>query len=723
MFKILGAQNQMPLCEADQRRPHGKRHADLYPLGCVSEAVVHTLPKKIGDIIAGKARSTKIEQFVAKLLKEKSLVERIGGYCEGNEPARAKIALLDLVVLDAALFHCQARENQLLTEIITKLSQALGRPGMLTYELITIINPPEATRGFLPGKEGSVEREFYLRHGQIEVHLADTLTHLRAAREKLLRSPIAEAEVSESLLAARDQYREVLNHMQDFFGPLNAKAFESFRRFNAGVRGAPGPSGLYSANTYAVQLAVFGDTIASRVAAMLEKKALLPPDCVETVESEFKASAEGLSMLRLSQRAGISSAIRDLVAELMQDHIAVSYSHRRAFSRLVPPSDTPEQRGTGGVYNPHKYIYGGLTMLEKGYQEFLWAREDHQLMRGPIAQVEIADNYSVSRVIRGAWQLAGGHGVVDRESALGDLEGYARAGITFDCADIYTGVEELIGEVNRRLSSALKAKVHTKFVPNLDMLADISREYIEKSIRGSLSRLSVDALDLVQFHWWDFSIPGHVEAALELRRLKELGLIRNIGVTNYDSEHLRELLEAGVPIVSNQVQYSLLDSRPERSLGAFAKLHDIKLLCYGTVAGGFITEKYLGAVEPDSPLENRSLVKYKLMIDEIGGWEPFQELLKAVHEVAIKHSVSMASVASRYVLERSAVAAVIVGGRQASQLQKNQEILEFALDEEDYAKLNRVLEIFIPVPGEVYELERQRTGKHGAIMRYKLQVP
>src|SRR5262249_48913109 len=119
--------------------------------------------------------------------------------------------------------------------------------------------------------------------------------------------------------------------------------------------------------------------------------------------------------------------------------------------------------------------------------------------------------YEISRVIRGGWQLAGGHGAVDRRTAVDDLIASAEAQITtFDCADIYTGVEEIIGEFrtayrNKHGAEALaRIKVHTKFVPDLDVLARISKTHVASVIDQSLRRLRTERLDLVQFHWWDY---------------------------------------------------------------------------------------------------------------------------------------------------------------------------------------------------------------------------
>nr|MBP9105957.1 aldo/keto reductase [Gemmatimonadaceae bacterium] len=65
--------------------------------------------------------------------------------------------------------------------------------------------------------------------------------------------------------------------------------------------------------------------------------------------------------------------------------------------------------------------------------------------------IDLAPSYRISRLIKGGWQLAGGHGTIDRAQAIADMQAFAEAGITtFDCADIYTGVEELIGEFLRQ---------------------------------------------------------------------------------------------------------------------------------------------------------------------------------------------------------------------------------------------------------------------------------
>lgn len=348
-------------------------------------------------------------------------------------------------------------------------------------------------------------------------------------------------------------------------------------------------------------------------------------------------------------------------------------------------------------------------------------------MTAVVERFRLAPQYSISRVIKGGWQLAGGHGTVERERALADMRLYVEAGITtFDCADIYTGVEGLIGEFLRRHQVAMRdgqlpdVQVHTKYVPDLDTLPMLTRRDVEAVVDRSLQRLGVERLDLVQFHWWDYGIPGYVEAASHLDALRKAGKIRHIAVTNFDVPHLVEILEAGVPVVSNQVQYSVLDRRPERGMVEFCERHGISLLCYGTMAGGFLSDRYVGIPEPMPPFENRSLTKYKLIIDDFGGWPLLQQLLATLDGIARKHGVSLATVATRTILQKRGVGAAIVGVRNARHLPDTLRLFGFALDQQDLDAIERITERAQRPAGDIYSLERIKGGKHAVIMKTNL---
>lgn len=346
--------------------------------------------------------------------------------------------------------------------------------------------------------------------------------------------------------------------------------------------------------------------------------------------------------------------------------------------------------------------------------------------------VETADlrpGHRISRVIKGGWQLAGDHGEVRRDQAIADMEAFLDAGITtFDCADIYTGVEEMIGHFiadvrNRRGAEvADRVMVHTKLVPDLGRLADIRPDEVEAIVDRSLKRLQIEQIPLVQFYWWDISIGHPVEALDVLKECRKKGKIANLGATNWNTPVMDRFCDAGFDVVSAQVQYSVLDRRPAGAFSEWGARRDVQILAYGTLAGGFLTENWLGQPDPGFAFENRSLVKYRLIIDEFGPWELFQTLLQTLQGIGDKHGVALASVATRWVLDQPQVAAAIVGARYARHLPKTLEVFRFQLDAEDRAKIDAVLAQASGPSGPVYGLESDRSGRHGRIMKYNLNT-
>ena len=331
--------------------------------------------------------------------------------------------------------------------------------------------------------------------------------------------------------------------------------------------------------------------------------------------------------------------------------------------------------------------------------------------------VTLGPGFAVSRIAKGNWQLAERHGApYVREAAIEDMRRFVEAGVTlFDCADHYVGVEELIGEFRRRHPDhARRLRVSTKVVPDLGSLSRLSRGDLQHIVDRSCARLGVERLDLVQFHWWDYRVPGYVEAMHWLHELRVAGRIELVGTTNFDRARLAEIVASGVSIATHQLQYSVLDHRPEHGLSAFCAAHGIALLCYGTLAGGFIGERWLGAPAPRPPFVNRSLVKYRLIIEDFGGWRRFQELLAVLDAIAKRRRVSLASVAIRYVLEKPQVAVAIVGARDATHLDALTQTV--TLDASDRAAIARMVAQADGPRGDCYDLERVEGGPHSAIM-------
>jgi aryl-alcohol dehydrogenase-like predicted oxidoreductase len=315
-----------------------------------------------------------------------------------------------------------------------------------------------------------------------------------------------------------------------------------------------------------------------------------------------------------------------------------------------------------------------------------------------IAKTQLAPDLPICRLLNGLWQVSGGHGPIDRRAAIEDMLAYHDAGFTtWDLADHYGPAEDFIGEFRRRFAAqrgveALsQIQAFTKWVPEPGRM---TRQIVEENINVSLRRMGVDTLDLLQFHWWDYADANYLEALRYLAELRDEGKIRHLALTNFDTEHLQIIAEHGIRIVSNQVQYSLIDRRPEVQMSQFCQAHGIQLLTYGTVGGGLLSERFLRQPEPTrSTLNTVSLRKYKQMVDAWGGWGLFQGLLSVLKHVADKHRVSMANIAVRYILDRPAVAGVIVGTRLgvAEHREDNARSFDVTLDTEDHAQLEAVL--------------------------------
>jgi aryl-alcohol dehydrogenase-like predicted oxidoreductase len=313
--------------------------------------------------------------------------------------------------------------------------------------------------------------------------------------------------------------------------------------------------------------------------------------------------------------------------------------------------------------------------------------------------IAFTPDMQICRLLNGMWQVSGGHGRIDPEAAVAEMIAYHEAGFTtWDLADHYGPAEEFIGAFRRQLrerrgeDALAGVQAFTKCVPRP---GPMTREVVEHNIGISLRRMDVDTLDLLQFHWWEYDDNRYLDALTHMADLQKEGKIRHLALTNFDTEHLRRILDHGIQVVSNQVQYSLIDRRPDVAMAPLCQERGIHLLTYGTFAGGLLSEAYLGQDEPrGAALQTVSLRKYKQMVDAWGGWGLFQRLLATLKEIADKHQVSIANVAVRAILDRPAVAGVIVGTRLglAEHRADNARVFEFSLDDEDRLRLDAVLE-------------------------------
>jgi aryl-alcohol dehydrogenase-like predicted oxidoreductase/enamine deaminase RidA (YjgF/YER057c/UK114 family) len=316
----------------------------------------------------------------------------------------------------------------------------------------------------------------------------------------------------------------------------------------------------------------------------------------------------------------------------------------------------------------------------------------------------LAPDLDVSRVLTGLWQIADMERdgrTIDLDRAAEAMEAYAAAGLTtFDMADHYGSAELVAGLFRERRGTPGGVQLFTKWVPKP---GPVTRNDVRAAVERALVRLRSPTIDLLQFHAWSYADPSWLDALFHLQELKREGLVRHLGLTNFDTAHLRIALASGIEVVSNQVSFSLLDRRPRRLMTDLCLARGVKLLAYGTLAGGWLSDRWLGQEEPDWERTGTwSQMKYGRFVRAIGGWAGLQRVLVASAAVARRHGVSLANVATRFVLEQPAVAGVIIGARlgASEHIADNRRLFGFSLTDEDRAELEAALATLDPLGGE-----------------------
>ena len=209
-----------------------------------------------------------------------------------------------------------------------------------------------------------------------------------------------------------------------------------------------------------------------------------------------------------------------------------------------------------------------------------------------------------------------------------------------------------------------------------------------------------------KFYWHDYRFKNYVRTMQYLAELREGGKIKHVGLTNFDTNCMQEMLDGGVKPAMNQVQYSLLDRRPENRMVAWCEANDVPLLPFGVAAGGFLSEKYLGVDPRSVELNTYSKSKYASVIQQSGGWAWFQQLLGALQGIGQKHGASITNVAARWVLDKPVVPAIIIGARNAAHVADHAALMQLQLDDEDRALIQGVLDEGKPPRQDVYSWER-----------------
>ena len=322
-----------------------------------------------------------------------------------------------------------------------------------------------------------------------------------------------------------------------------------------------------------------------------------------------------------------------------------------------------------------------------------------------VPRYELAPGFDIARMITGLWQIADMERdgrVFDPAAAVQAMARYTDVGLTtFDMADHYGSAEEIAGRFRAQaLASGQCVELLTKWVPKPGAL---TKQQVAAAVDRALERLGTERIDLLQYHAWNYADPAWLDGLFWLEELVSAGKIGHLGVTNLDTAHLRMLDSTGVDVVTNQVCCSLLDRRAQGAMSDLCAGRGVKVLAFGVLAGGFLTERWLGLSEPESEaLETWSEMKYKRFVDIAGGWDALQALLEVMSRVATRHGVSMANVACRYVLDLPVVAAIIVGARvgKSQHIDDNLRAFDFAFDDEDRVAIEAAASALQPIPGD-----------------------
>jgi len=309
----------------------------------------------------------------------------------------------------------------------------------------------------------------------------------------------------------------------------------------------------------------------------------------------------------------------------------------------------------------------------------------------------------VSEVALGTMQFGGrmNMGNLGQEDTTRMVKTALGSGINFiDTADVYS-----LGESETLLGNALKGirqeivlatKVRLPMSENFNR-SGATRVNILREVEGSLKRLQTDYIDLYQVHGWDSNTPLE-ETLRTLDDLVRQGKVRYIGLSNLMSWQAATaiMLQERLGLekyVTAQMYYSLVGRGLENEFQSFAEYHNIGILVWSPLAGGFLTGKY----------SRENPAAHGTRFAEAGSFVPFDRemgyrVVETLKQVAARHNASPARVALSWVLGRPAVSSVIIAARKVEQLEDNIGAVDLHLSDEEVRLLDTASDPGVPYP-------------------------
>ena len=311
----------------------------------------------------------------------------------------------------------------------------------------------------------------------------------------------------------------------------------------------------------------------------------------------------------------------------------------------------------------------------------------------------------LSAIGLGCWQFGAkewGYGAAYADGEAGRIvERALELGINlFDTAEVYAR-----GQSERILGRALATRradafIATKVLPILPL----ERKVVERG-RRSLGRLGIDRIDLYQVHWPNPAVPLSQQMG-GMRKLQAEGVVTHVGVSNYSLARWRAAEQAlGGPVLSNQVQYSLVARKPDAELVPWAAAHDRIVIAYSPLAQGFLSGRYDETNAPAGVRLNNAL----FLPENLRAASP---LIGALREIGSAHGATPAQVALAWVIRRRNVVA-IPGASSVAQLEQNAAAADLDLSDDEDARLVAASDAFHPIRGAAAapKLLRRRVGR------------
>jgi len=290
-------------------------------------------------------------------------------------------------------------------------------------------------------------------------------------------------------------------------------------------------------------------------------------------------------------------------------------------------------------------------------------------------------NLEVSRITFGCWELGGGPWeFTSDDNNIKVIQAAYEMGIkTFDTAEGYGAghSEEIVG-------AALEGKRKETVISTKVSRANLAPADVRRSAEASLKRLRTDYIDIYYIHWPSFEIPVS-ETLSEFNKLKEEGLIRAIGVSNFSLEQLKEAAgHAQIDVI--QPEYSLLHRSIEDEIVPYCVKENIGIMSYSSIAKGILTGIFHlngKKLESDDFRNNRRLFLPEHLAAE-------KELIDLLKEIADAKNKAVSQVAISWLLHQPALTTAIVGSQSIKHMKENVEADDIVLSAEEINALDTV---------------------------------